>query len=25
LYYFPSNIPLQFSDSSSCFPPPRCI
>ena len=21
----PSNIPLQFSDSSSCFPPPRCI
>ena len=25
LYYVFSNIPLQFSDSSSCFPPPRCI
>ena len=25
LYYFPSKIPLQFSDSSSCVPSPRCI
>jgi hypothetical protein len=25
LYYFSSNIPLQFSDSNSCIPSPRCI